>query len=230
MVKGYLLRLLRTVFGLSLCGLGCYASVQANVGLAPWDALAMGFVNVTGSTYGNMTVAIGVAILVIDFLLHEKIGLGTIMNTLLVGKFADLYAGVSLLPRMEHLLPGVLMLLCGQLVMCVGMYFYASAGLGCGPRDSLMVGLGRRLPRLPIGLVRGVTEAAALLCGWLLGAKIGVGTVIAVFGISFLMQGVFALFRFDVKAVRHEDLLDTLRILTGKKQPEKAEKALTGAE
>ena len=67
------------------------------------------------------------------------------------------------------------MLLLGQLSICIGSYFYIGASLGCGPRDALMVALGKRLPKVPIGIVRGVIEGTVLLIGWLLGAKVGIG-------------------------------------------------------
>ena len=102
------------------------------------------------------------------------------------------------------------------MVLCLGRYFYIGAAMGCGPRDSLMVGVGKKLSRLPIGLVRGGVEAAALLVGWLMGAKVGLGTVIAVFGIGFLLETTFRLLHFDVKTVAHENLFETARRLFGK--------------
>ena len=225
MFISYLRRLGRLIFGLALSGLGCYFSVQANVGLAPWDTLAMGLSARTGQSYGNMTVLVGLVVLAIDLLLREKIGFGTILNALLLGKFADLAAFLGLMPRQQHLLPGVAVLLLGQLILCFGAYFYISAGLSCGPCDSLMVALSRRFARLPVGLVRGCLEAAVLLLGWLLGAKVGVGTVIAVFGVGLMLEAVFRLMRFDLRAQQHESVMDTLRILKGGGlPPQRAEK------
>ena len=66
-------------------------------------------------------------------------------------------------------------------------------------------------------MIRFFIEGGALLTGWLCGAKIGVGTVVAVFGISFILQAVFSLLRFDVGTVEHEDLLTTARNLWSKR-------------
>ena len=74
-----------------------------------------------------------------------------------------------------------------------------------------MVAMGKRLHKLPIGLVRGLLEGTVLLIGWLLGAKVGLGTVISVFGISFILQWIFYLLHFDVKAVRHESIIETIK-------------------
>ena len=124
---------------------------------------------------------------------------------------------------MQAFLPGVLMLLLGQCVICAGSVFYIGAGLGCGPRDALMVALGKRFNKVPIGVVRALLEGSVLLIGYLLGAKVGVGTVIAVLGIGFILEWTFRLFRFDVKAIRHESIFGTLRIWQGKEQPTETE-------
>ncbi|MBP5211926.1 MAG: hypothetical protein J6Z30_03625, partial [Pyramidobacter sp.] len=93
--------------------------------------------------------------------------------------------------------------------------FYISAALSCGPRDSLMVALCKRFPRTQVGVIRFFIEGGALLTGWLCGAKVGIGTLIAVFGISFLIQAVFAIMKFDVSTVEHESLFVTMRNIIG---------------
>ncbi|NLF26272.1 MAG: hypothetical protein GX592_00120, partial [Clostridiales bacterium] len=55
--------------------------------------------------------------------------------------------------------------------------------------------------------------AAALLGGWLLGAPIGIGTVISTIGIGVAMQIVFRLLRFEPRSVAHEGLIETARAL-----------------
>jgi uncharacterized protein len=209
----YIKRTVRLIFGLFLFALGIFLTIQANIGLAPWDAFGMGLSYVTHLSYGNIVVLTGLAIIAIDFLLKEKIGLGTVLNALLIGKFVDLIQYVQLIPRMTTLIPGLLMLLAGQVVICLGSYFYIGAALGCGPRDSLMVALGKRIPRAPIGAIRGLIEATVLLVGWLLGAKVGIGTVLSVFGIGSILQLTFKILHFDVKNLKHESLPDTVRAL-----------------
>lgn len=215
-MKHFAWRILRVLFGLFLYSLGSYLSIQANIGLGPWEAFSVGFSGLTGLSYGDIVVLTGLVILVLDVALGEKIGVATMLNTLLIGKFVDLLNWVNLVPRLQSFAPGILLLLLGQVVICLGVFFYVGVGLGAGPRDSLMVALGKRMPRVPIGAVRGITEGCALLIGWALGAKVGVGTVISLFGISFIMQYTFRVLRFDVRAVRHENVLQTVSGLRGK--------------
>ncbi len=207
----YLRRTARLMLGLFLYALGLFLAVQANIGLAPWEAFSMGLAQRTGISLGNMVVITGVIIIGIDFLLKEKIGFGTILNAILIGTFVDLIDLTGLIPKMSNLWLGILMLLLGQVIICLGSYFYIGASLGCGPRDALMVALGKRMPKLPIGVIRGLIEGSVLVVGWLLGAKVGVGTVISVFGIGFILQFTFKILRFDVKNIEHESMADTIR-------------------
>lgn len=213
-MKEYVPRLIRLVFGLFLFALGSFLIIQAHIGLAPWEAFSVGVSARTGLSFGNVVVLSGVIILIVDYLLKEEIGFGTIINTILIGKFVDLIEYFDVIPRMGNFPAGLAMLLTGQVVICLGSYFYIGSGLGCGPRDALMVALGKRLPRVPIGAVRGGIEALVLAVGWLLGAKVGLGTVVSVFGIGFILQYTFRLLRFDVKGVRHESISDTIRALS----------------
>ncbi len=203
-------RTIKVLWGLLLYALGSYLTIQANIGLAPWEAFSIGISNVAPLSYGQVVVVTGILILVIDVLAKEKIGLGTILNTLLIGTFVDWFRSLQLLPMLENFWWGLLMLLVGNVVICLASYFYISPGMGCGPRDSLMVALGKRFHKLPIGLVRGLLEGTVLLIGWLLGAKVGLGTVVSVFGISFILQWTFHFLRFDVKAVHHESIFETI--------------------
>ncbi|HWP51858.1 MAG TPA: hypothetical protein VN626_09200 [Clostridia bacterium] len=206
------------VFGIAVYGCGVYMTIQANLGLSPWDALNMGVSYATGLSFGDAGVIVGLVILVLDVLLSEKIGFGTLVNTVMIGKMVDVFNHFEVLPKMNGFLPGVALLLSGQVIICFGMFLYVSAALGSGPRDSLMVALNRKLKRVPVGVARALIEGTALLIGWLLGAKVGIGTLIAVFGIGFIMQGVFSLLHFDPKTVRHENIMLTVNRMRGGEQ------------
>ena len=210
-MNNYVKRTIRLIFGLFLYALGIFLTIQANIGLAPWEAFSMGGSYLTHLSYGNIVVITGFIIIAIDYALKEKIGFGTILNAILIGKFVDLIQFFNVIPTMSNFWLGLLMLLIGQVVICIASYFYIGAALGCGPRDALMVALGKRMPKVPIGAIRGLIEGTVLFVGWLLGAKVGIGTVISVFGIGLILQLTFKLLRFDVKNIRHESVSDTVK-------------------
>lgn len=213
--NGFIVRILRLMLGLFFCGTGCYITIRADIGLAPWDSLNMGFSNVTGLSYGDAGAAVGFIILVLVFLLREKIGFGTILNAILYPKWVDVWSYFDLLPKMNSLLTGIPLMLSGQVLIAVGTWLYMGSAGGSGPRDSLMVGIGKAAPKMPIGAVRGCLEGMAALGGWLMGAKIGFGTLMAVFSMGAIMQAVFAVVGFEPRKVKHESCFDTLKAAVG---------------
>ncbi|MDR1978884.1 MAG: hypothetical protein LBQ42_09145 [Synergistaceae bacterium] len=204
-------RIAKLIFGLFLFSVGSYLSIQANIGLTPWSAFNMGVSGIGGISFGDVSVLASAVILVVDHLLNERLGIGTILDAVLIGKFTDLLLRADLMPLCDNFAAGMAVLLLGLLFMSVGSYFYISAGLGCGPRDLLMVALGKRLPQTSIGLIRGLIEGTALLTGWSLGAKIGIGTVVSVLGIGLILEYTFKLLRFDVRAIQHESVLASIK-------------------
>lgn len=206
-------QLLRVVFGLFICSTGTYLIIQANLGLSPWEALSMGISYHTPLSFGTAHTLTAFFILLLDILMQEKIGWGTVFDALLVGAFVDLLTATGLLPAQRQLLPGIPMLIAGVFVMALGQFFYMSAGHGCGPRDTFLMAVGRRMSRFPIGAVNSGILILALLGGWILGAPIGVGTVLSTFGLGSAMQIVFHLLRFDPRSVPQRGLLETVRRL-----------------
>ncbi len=217
-------RIAELLAGQVILAMGLYLGIQANIGLAPWDAFHLGIAGVTGLSYGNVSLISGIVILVIDYLLKQPLGFGTLINATIVGKIVDLFDWLNLVQPMQSLLSGTILMIVGMELVCISTYFYIKAGMGCGPRDGLMVALSIRLRKLPIGAVRGLLEGTVLLIGFLLGAKVGIGTVIAACSISFLLDRTFRLLRFDVKSVHHQTFAETWKECFGaKKMPVAAE-------
>ena len=204
---------LRIVAGLFVFAFGVHLTIFANIGLAPWDCLGMGISYHTPLNYGLSMTLMSVAILGIDLLLGERIGYGTIIDALLTGNFVQLFNDLDPLPENSSLWVGIAAMLVGFVFMALGMWIYMRAGQCCGPRDSLLVGLGKRLPKLPIGLVEILLWALVLLAGWLLGGPVGIGTLISTFGAGLVMQLVYALVGFEPREVRHRGVIEVTRML-----------------
>jgi len=215
-MKQFYLRLFTLVLGLALYALGIVVTIQAHIGYEPWDVFHVGLARTTGLSIGTISIIVGVAIVIIIALLGERLGLGTLLNMILIGLFIDLFMALGVIPQAKRLLTGIPMLLAGLLIIALASYFYIKSAFGAGPRDNLMVVLARRT-KLPIGVCRGVVELLVTLVGWMLGGMVGIGTVISVVAIGFFIQLVFRLFKFDVMAVRHETLSETLAALRNQK-------------
>ena len=157
-----------------------------------------------------------VIILGIDLLLKERIGFGTVIDALLTGNFVQLYNDLNPLPLNTNLWLGILIMLAGFAFMALGMMIYMKGEQCCGPRDSLLVGLGKRLPRWPIGLVEILLWAVVLLAGWLLGGPVGIGTLISTFGAGLVMQLVYSALHFEPRSIRHRDIMEIWKVLRGR--------------
>ena len=212
---------IRIVLGLLVFAFGVHLTIYANIGLAPWDCLGMGVSYHTPLNYGLSMTTIAVLILLIDLALRERIGFGTIIDALLTGNFVQLYNDLNPLPENRSLWLGVLVMLTGFVFMALGMMIYMKAAQGCGPRDSLLVGLGKRMPRLPIGVVEIILWSAVVLIGWLLGGPVGIGTLISTFGAGAVMQLVYNMLHFEPRDIRHRDVFEVIRILAGSEPEEK---------
>ena len=108
------------------------------------------------------------------------------------------------------------MVIVGLFIMGYGQYFYMSAGQSCGPRDSLLIALGKRFPNTPIGVVQTCMIGVALLIGWLLGGPVGIGTIISVFGLGTALQIVCKLMHFEPRTVEHRNVAEATKLLLGK--------------
>ena len=206
-------RVLQAVIGLFTYAMGVYLTLQANIGLGPWEVLAMGIAGKLGLIFGNATLMVSAVILTMDVLMKERIGIGTVLNTIICSKAVDLYGWMELVPKQENLAASIAVMVAGMFTVAVGQLIYISSGLGCGPRDSFVVGVGKRLSKWPIGLVQNGVLMVALIIGWLLGGPVGLGTLLSVVGLGATMQLVFRIARFEPRKVVHEGFFESFRKL-----------------
>ncbi len=206
-----LLKFLKTAFGLAVFAFGVRLTIAANIGLAPWDSFSMGIAYHTPLSYGTAHITISCIIVAIDLMMREKIGYGTILDAFLVGLFVDIYNNLGIVPVQSGVPLGIAVMIAGLFIMSLGQFIYMSTGQCCGPRDAFLVGLGKRLPKVPIGVVNTGILCVVLSIGWLLGAPIGIGTVISTFGMGVTMQIIFRLLKFEPRSVRHQSLFEVTR-------------------
>ena len=204
------------VFGFLLTALGIIITIKANIGYAPWEVFHVGLSNTIGISFGITTIIVGIFIVIIVTILGEKLGFGTILSMVMTGIFADLILITDLIPIAKNFVVGIIMLITGLFVISLGTYFYIKTEYGVGPRDNLMVVLARKT-KLPVGICRVLVEFVVTAIGWLLGGMVGIGTIISVIAIGFCIQITFGLLKFDVTAIKHESLGDTINAFVGKK-------------
>ena len=162
------------VAGLVVIGFSIAISVRAELGVAPWDVLHQGIAKATDTSIGVVLVLVGLVVLLAWIPLHQQLGIGTILNTLSIGFIANL--GLGWIPEQHNLAARVGFLALAIFGFGLGGGLYIGCGLGPGPRDGLMTAITARGYRLWI--VRTVIECSVLVVGYLLGGKVGIGTVV----------------------------------------------------
>lgn len=211
-VGAILINMLIAAVSLFLNGFGLYLTIRANIGAAPWDVLNLGISHTFGILYGTASISVSLTILLIDILMKEPIGVAMFIDAIVVGKSVDFFNWIDPIPPCTTLWTSIPLMLAGLVILAYTQYAYMIASLGCGPRDTLMVGLSKRVRRIPIGVVSIAILSAATLIGWLLGGPVGIGTLICAFGAGPIMQLAFRTVRFDATAIRHQRLSESVRV------------------
>lgn len=180
-------------------GAGICASVQAGLGLPPWDVLHQGISRRTGVPLGTVGIAVGALVMLTWLPLRRRPGAGTVANVLIIGVTIDL-----LLPHTapaHHLGLRVGLMVLGVVLFALGSGLYLGVEMGAGPRDGLMTGLHERFG-WSIRWARTVIEVTVLVTGIALGGTAGVGTVVFACGIGPLVQVTLRWFGFPARRVQ----------------------------
>ncbi len=198
-------------------GLGVFLTIHANLGAGPWDVLNIGLSKTFGIAYGNASITVSLIILLIDILMKEPIGIAMFIDAFTVGKAVDFFDHLGLIPAPAGLPGRLLMIFVGLVIIGYTQGLYMRASLGCGPRDTLLVGLAKIFKSVPIGAVSIGMLSLATFIGWLLGGPVGIGTLICAFCAGPIMQGCFRLISFDATGIRHQSLPESIAVITEKR-------------
>jgi uncharacterized membrane protein YczE len=167
-------QLARLLPGLWIFGTGEACLVHARLGNSPWTVLAEGVSKHTPLEIGGATVVISFAVMLLWIPLRQRPGFGTVMNAVVIGVAIDVM--LPLLPGPGGLSWRYAYVFAGIALVAIGSGFYLTARLGPGPRDGLMTGLHFRTGR-SLRLLRTLIEGTALVAGFALGGRVGVGTL-----------------------------------------------------
>ena len=205
-MKNKLLKFFRLIAGFIFCASSTIFMLNSNLGLSPWDVFHQGISRLTGITIGQASIIIGILFVIIGMCFGQRLGIGTILNMILVGQFIDLIMYLNIIPEATNMITGILMMIFGMLLMGYGCYLYISCGLGCGPRDGVMIVLSNMLNK-PIKYVRATMEISVLILGFILGGTVGLGTIISAIFLGYSIQLVFKLRNFDATKVEHKSII-----------------------
>jgi len=214
-VKQIIQRVIRLFIGLFLYAVGIVLTINANLGLAPWDVFHQGLSHLTGITMGEASIVVGLILLIFNAVLGERLGWGTILNMLFIGLFIDVLMLNHVIPIVHGIIPGTAMMFLGMVVIGVASYYYIGAGLGSGPRDGLMIALTKKTGR-SVRFIRNTIEISALIVGYLFGGFVGIGTLIMALILGYIIQFTFKIFKFNVRSITHRFIDEDVKALKEK--------------
>lgn len=167
-------RWVQLLAGLFFYGIAIAMMIRAAIGISPWDVLAQGVSLHTGIPFGFVTNIVGGIVLLLWIPLRQRLGIGTILNALLIGPSAEV--GLWLIPEQSNIWAQILLFAGGLVLLAIATGLYIGARFGPGPRDGLMTGLNKKFG-IRIWIVRTSIEVVVLSIGWLLGGNVGFGTL-----------------------------------------------------
>ena len=176
---------LKTLFylclGLIFFGFGEGLLIVSGIGASPWNVLHQGVAVSLGLSVGTIAFLVSFLVLLLWYFLDQKIGVGTIINFIIIAIMIDVT--IFYFNKPNEIFLQLFMVVAGILIIGFGTAMYLIANLGAGPRDGLMTGLQKKT-NAPIALVRAGIEIIVVLAGWFLGGIAGIGTLFFALGIG----------------------------------------------
>lgn len=211
-MKKQFIKYRNVILGLLFYSIGVILMVRVNLGLAPWDVFSQGLSRTLGISLGNSTFIIGAIVLLISGILRQHIGIATLFDLFLVSVFTDIFD--FLFPPMVefYILIKIFIFIIGLLLCGYGCFLYIPQGIGCGPRDGLLLGLSRKF-NISVSIIGISLESFALICGFYLGGTVGLGTIFVTFLKGPILEMYFKLNKIDLAGIRHRHLIEEFNLI-----------------
>ena len=145
-VKPKIATFLFLCLGLTLFGLGEGLLLVSLTGASPWSVLAQGISLHVDLSIGVITFFVSSFVLFLWFFLDQKLGIGTIMNVIIIAIMIDV--SIIFIPTPENYISQLILAVMAVLIVGFGGGIYLVANLGAGPRDGLMVGLQKKTNKI----------------------------------------------------------------------------------
>ncbi|MBP1046286.1 YitT family protein [Enterococcus sp. BWM-S5] len=172
-------RVLIVFLGTVLMGIGIQLIVSANQGFDSVSTLILGLINYTPIPFSRWSQLLSLLFLLITFLYNKNLlGIGSLINALAVGeaiRFSEpFFSKITIIH--DNLLFSFL----GFVLMALGTAIYLSGNLGSGPLEGMMLSVCGIL-HLSLKTGRIILDFSIVAVGVLLGSRVGLGTLFAVF-------------------------------------------------
>ena len=179
--------ILMVIVGSMMMGASIDLFVQADFGLDPLSLFQAGLGRVLHLSLGTTSQVLMISIIILLFFIDRKrIGIGSILNSVLVGAFIKCFSPV-ICTGGGTAAGRLLCLPAGLILMRVGIGTYVAAGLGEAGMDAMMMYLSGKLKK-NVNVTRITIDILLSITGFLLGGKLGGATVVSMLVNGYMIQ------------------------------------------
>ena len=191
--------------GLAISSAGTALFYAADLGSGAMATFSDGLHLLLGISYGNANTLSNMVLLVVLFFLQKSyINVGTFLCVFTIGPWVNLFTPVFQATGLAqaNMCLRLLAAAGGTVCMGVGLGLYVSVGCGLGAMEGIVMYCRERF-HISVGVSKIIQDVTLALPGILLGARWGVGTVIAMFCTGPVLQFSTAFFKSRVFSPFH---------------------------
>lgn len=189
-MKTTLIRVLILFAGLIIAHFGVSLFLLADLGSDPFNVMIQGlsrtiagFIDSPIVTHGNTHMAVSILIIIVLlFVDRSYIKIGTVICMFCGGPIIDMFNMIlsSIITPDSTMAVRIISNVIGCIILALGMSIVIKSDAGTGPNDLVSVVISDKLKK-KFSIIRMIVDACFLICGWLLGGVVGLGTVICLF-------------------------------------------------
>jgi uncharacterized membrane protein YczE len=168
-------RTVQLVLSCVVLGVGVALLLRAALGSDGYSTLINGLSLALDVPFVTVNIVVGLVLVALAWARRVVPGLGTVVQPVVVG---FVVSGVmSVVPEPETLPVRVVLLVVAFPVLAIGVAGYLGSGTGAGPTEAAAIAFD---PPLPFRWSYSIVQGGGALVGWLLGAAIGIGTLLVI--------------------------------------------------
>ncbi len=194
-IENFRRRLLMCLSGGIVCGIAAGMMLRASLGVDVFTAFVTGLNRIVPLSYGTLYLIVCLVILVFVLVADwRKIGIGTLLNMLLVGYIVEgtqnilyrWFPDLSIIGR-------IVLLILGILILCFSLSVYFTANLGVPPYDAIALIITGTWHKGQFRVVRVVGDVSCVVAAVILLLISGAGLteILSVVGIGTIVAACF---------------------------------------
>ena len=167
-------------------GMGVSIFKLSGLGNDPFSGMMMALAEVAGISYAIFAILLNIVFFAIQLSIGRKlIGLGTIINAILLGYLVTIFYDVWLKifpPVADNTMFRVLIVCIGVIICSLGLSLYQTADTGVAPYDSLAIIMAKRFKKVSYFWCRISLDTLCVVACYAGGGIVGLGTLISALG------------------------------------------------